>query len=219
MAEVNGLTAERMLEIEAASVVDGGVVGDNLILTKFDGSEIDAGDVRGPAGTGTTTAPRVTVLPSSPTDQEEVFFAPQEGILWHLKWNAGSSLPHKWEFCGGSPIQVSETANSNPTVASTLDPNIPVLTLARPGVYEVVMHGRFDGLPAGQQNIWRLINAATTMFAEFNERNNAEWSEGSNTIRFTTTAVNEVLRSYILASTSGGRQTDRRYFVKPVRLS
>ncbi len=44
MATVTGLTAERMLEIEAASVVDGEVVGGNLILTKHDETEIDAGE-------------------------------------------------------------------------------------------------------------------------------------------------------------------------------
>jgi hypothetical protein len=51
MATVTGLTAERMLEIEAASVVDGDVdVSGNLILTKHDGSLINAGSVIGPTG-------------------------------------------------------------------------------------------------------------------------------------------------------------------------
>lgn len=50
MTTVTGLTAERMLAIEAASVVDGDVVGNNLILTKHDGSTTDAGNVRGPQG-------------------------------------------------------------------------------------------------------------------------------------------------------------------------
>lgn len=50
MATVTGLTAARMLEIEAASVVDGDVVGDNLVLTRHDGSQIAAGNVRGPQG-------------------------------------------------------------------------------------------------------------------------------------------------------------------------
>lgn len=50
MAQVTGLTAERMLEIEAASVVDGDVVGDNLVLTRHDGSTLIAGSVRGPEG-------------------------------------------------------------------------------------------------------------------------------------------------------------------------
>lgn len=50
MATVTGLTAERMEAIEAQSVVDGEIVGDNLILTRFDESTIDAGNVRGPTG-------------------------------------------------------------------------------------------------------------------------------------------------------------------------
>ena len=50
MATITGLTAARMLEIEAASVVDGDVSGDDLLLTKHDGTVINAGNVRGPAG-------------------------------------------------------------------------------------------------------------------------------------------------------------------------
>lgn len=44
MAIVTGLTKERMLEIEAASIVDGTVdVDGHLILTRHDGTTIDAG--------------------------------------------------------------------------------------------------------------------------------------------------------------------------------
>jgi len=50
MTAVTGLTAARMAEIEAASVVSGEIVGDDLILTKFDASTVNAGDVRGPQG-------------------------------------------------------------------------------------------------------------------------------------------------------------------------
>lgn len=50
MATITGLTAERMLEIEAESIVDGDVVGNNLILRRHDGTTIDAGPVRGPKG-------------------------------------------------------------------------------------------------------------------------------------------------------------------------
>jgi hypothetical protein len=50
MATVTGYTAEHMLEIENASIVDGAVEGDNLILMTRGGTEIDAGNVRGPAG-------------------------------------------------------------------------------------------------------------------------------------------------------------------------
>lgn len=46
MASVNGLTKERMLEIEANSVVNGVVdSAHHLILTRKDGTQIDAGDI------------------------------------------------------------------------------------------------------------------------------------------------------------------------------
>lgn len=48
---VTGLTAARMMEIEAASVTTGRVEGDILILTRKDGTPITAGNVRGPKGT------------------------------------------------------------------------------------------------------------------------------------------------------------------------
>lgn len=50
MAVVTGMTASRMLAIEAASVVDGEVSSGNLILTTQGGSSIVAGSVIGPAG-------------------------------------------------------------------------------------------------------------------------------------------------------------------------
>lgn len=50
MATVTGLTADRMLAIEGASVVSGSIVVDDLVLTKHDGSTVNAGNVRGPVG-------------------------------------------------------------------------------------------------------------------------------------------------------------------------
>lgn len=50
MATVTAYTAARMKAIEDNSVIDGEVVGDNLVLTKFNGSQINAGNVRGPVG-------------------------------------------------------------------------------------------------------------------------------------------------------------------------
>lgn len=50
MATVTGLTAARMAAIEAASIVDGEVVGDDLILTRHDSTTVNAGNVRGTSG-------------------------------------------------------------------------------------------------------------------------------------------------------------------------
>jgi hypothetical protein len=55
MATVTGFTASKMLEIENAAIVAGGVVLDDLILTRHDGTSFNAGNVRGPKGdTGDT---------------------------------------------------------------------------------------------------------------------------------------------------------------------
>lgn len=55
MAQVTGFTAKRMKVIEDETVVDGDVIGDELILTRRNGSQINAGNVRGPQGPIGTT--------------------------------------------------------------------------------------------------------------------------------------------------------------------
>lgn len=64
MTTVTGLTADRMLAIEAASVVDGDIVGNNLILTKHDGTQINAGAVVGPTGPAGPAGSDLAVLAS-----------------------------------------------------------------------------------------------------------------------------------------------------------
>lgn len=63
MATVQGLTKDRMLAIEAASVVDGEINGSgHLILTRHDGSTIDAGDALLAVPPATTTLNGVVEL-------------------------------------------------------------------------------------------------------------------------------------------------------------
>jgi hypothetical protein len=50
MATVTGYTAARMQAIEDGTVVDGDIVGDDLILTKHNGATVNAGNVRGAQG-------------------------------------------------------------------------------------------------------------------------------------------------------------------------
>lgn len=62
MPTVTGLTAARMEEIENQSIVGGSISGDSLILTRFDGATINAGNVRGPQGIKGDTGP----IPEAP---------------------------------------------------------------------------------------------------------------------------------------------------------
>jgi len=50
---------------------------------------------------------RVTSLPSSPADGTEVFYVADAaaGVIWHLRYNAGSTSAYKWEFVGGAALK------------------------------------------------------------------------------------------------------------------
>lgn len=50
MATATVFSAARSQDIEDNAIVDGSIVGDNLILERNDGTPIDAGNVRGPQG-------------------------------------------------------------------------------------------------------------------------------------------------------------------------
>lgn len=103
MATITGFTAERMLEIEGKSIIDGEIVGGNLILTAHDGTQINAGPVIGPTG------------PVGPQGPAGVASIPGEVKLW-----PGSSLPDpalygKWVWADGAyyPVATYPLAAAN----------------------------------------------------------------------------------------------------------
>lgn len=112
MATVTGYTAARMQEIEDSAIVDGVIVGDNLILTRHDGATIDAGDVRGPQGdpgsTGDTAVAIVTstTRPSSPYDGLIIY---ETDTKRYYSWNGSA-----WKYIGGEIICTSTTLPSAP---------------------------------------------------------------------------------------------------------
>lgn len=90
MATITGLTAERMLEIEGASVIDAEIVNGELILIKHDGTPINAGPVTGPPG------------PTGPQGPVAISAIPGEVKLW-----PGETLPveatyGKWVWADGA---------------------------------------------------------------------------------------------------------------------
>lgn len=138
MATITGLTAERMLEIEGASVVDGEIVGNHLILSKFDGTTIDTGALPpGPAG------------PVGPAGG----LIPGEMRMW-----PGTVLPApanfgKWVWADGATYDVAvypkAAANIAPqwrTFAGASDP--PVNLFRVPDLRGLVPAG-MDQMPGG----------------------------------------------------------------------
>jgi hypothetical protein len=48
----------------------------------------------------------VTSLPATPNDGNECYYLADatNGVLWHLKYRAGSASTYKWEVAGASPL-------------------------------------------------------------------------------------------------------------------
>ena len=96
MATVTGLTAEKMLQIEAGSIIDGKVENGELILIQHDGTEVNAGPVSGPEG------------PQGPVGPSGLSAIPGEVKLW-----SGDTLPVAgtyglWVWADGAVYQVAD---------------------------------------------------------------------------------------------------------------
>lgn len=148
MGVITGLTAARMLDIEDASIVSAAVVGNNLILTRHDGTTINAGDV--------VTAPAipvVTALPGSPTDGQEIFLQTAAmataRMVWHLRYRAAATT-YKWEFVGGPPCFAQYVNGSGASVASfdTFAEGLQLPAIPAAGVYILELGFRM------QHNVW-----------------------------------------------------------------
>lgn len=82
------------------------------------------------------------VLPASPQHAEEVYYEAGAGVVWRLRYNAGSVNVNKWEFVGGSPLRatvagpISQTSSAVPFSASAITGG-PQVTIPFPGDYEI----------------------------------------------------------------------------------
>ena len=107
MATVTGYTAARMKEIEDAAIVDGVVVGDDLFLTRYDGVQINAGNVRGaqgPIGSSTDTAVKIVTSGTRPASPYVGLFIYETDTHYVFSWNGSS-----WVYRGGTIICTSST--------------------------------------------------------------------------------------------------------------
>jgi microcystin-dependent protein len=167
VATVTSYTAARMKAIEDGTVVDGDVVGNNLILTKHDGSQIDAGDVRGPVG---ATGPKGD--PGAP-GASAISAIPGEMKLW-----PGTALPNvtkygHWVWADGSvysaatyPDAAAAIAAQWKTFAGASDPGAGNFRV--PDMRGLVPAG-MDAMPGGARANRMTRAAAITIAARTGE--------------------------------------------------
>jgi hypothetical protein len=86
---------------------------------------------------------KVTSLPTSPVDGQEVYYVADatNGVLWHLRYNAGSASAYKWEFVGGSDLNATvETSQASAAGTGYQDFSTvgPSITLPLAGDYDFI---------------------------------------------------------------------------------
>jgi microcystin-dependent protein len=118
MATITGFTAARMKEIEDASIVDGNVVGDDLILDRFDGTTINAGNVRGTQGIqGVPGEVSTAQLNAAIAGVEDSIVASMP--VGSITMFAGAVAPTNWMFAEGQAISRTTYSGLFALIAST----------------------------------------------------------------------------------------------------
>jgi hypothetical protein len=182
MATITGLTADRMQEIIDATIVDADVIGDNLILTKDDGSTINAGNVRGPAGSSTAGGiAKVTAFPTvpAPTDGDVVVRTDISGDplykftdgVWELQPRMGAVNVPGVKAIGSGALAIPNNTQVALTFPDTEgwdteaihDPatNSQNFVVKTPGIYMFSAFVLWTANPAGMRELILNVNGAT----------------------------------------------------------
>ena len=114
-------------------------------------------------GVGASAPQYVTSLPGSPIDGQEVYYVASatNGVVWHLRYNAGSGSSYKWEFLGGPPLYAEITTGESTTSGSytNLATIGPQITAPLSGDYMITISAYMTG-SSFQGDVWNYMSFA-----------------------------------------------------------
>lgn len=153
----------------------------------------------------------------TPVDGDECYFIADatNGVIWHLRYNAGSSSAYKWEYLGGPPlisiVMNNETTNSA-TITDLPTPG-PSITVPRAGDY--FYEGKVGVAPSA--------GTAYTYFGqgELHHTSVYGWTAAGATNMASGLAASGVLHVQYQSASSANTQAwkDRQLAVWPRRIS
>jgi hypothetical protein len=161
----------------------------------------------------------------TPVDGLEVYLRVDDaaGVVWHLRYNAGSSSAYKWEFIGGPPLNATmpdyDSIASATFVAGAH--NGPLITLPRNGDYIAAFNA--DVRPPA--SVWAGCGVAWPGSGPTNDE--AIWAYGgtggttaTNAATIKRTGVTAGVATMHFFSQAGSALMGRRWMtITPVRLS
>lgn len=112
---------------------------------------------------------RSATMPSSPSDGMEWLYPVDtaNGANWLFRYNAGSSIAYKWEFCGGPPYSVFNTTDIGTQFTSSPFAS-PTLALPFKGIYAVKFGANLQlpSVNATASVLWNIQLGDTSAYAE-----------------------------------------------------
>ena len=168
----------------------------------------------------------VTSLPTGATDGQEIYYQADatNGVIWHLRYNAGSASAYKWEFVGGSDI-VSRVETAEGTASTTyvdLATVGPSVTVPLAGDYSIELsailehttasafmaHSVQVGATLATDNDWQAYHAGVAN----------QMVSGFRWMKKTGLAASTVLTSKYRVSGATGTARNRGMRVRPIRV-
>lgn len=240
------LTGDVTVNATGITNVEPGVVGPTELATdavtqvKINDNAVGSNEIISGAvtqakiGTGAVTFDKLTTvlstsLPASPSDGQVCYYqtaamAAAGGIVWTLRYNAGSAYLRKWEFIGGSEWAV-ETASqtslfSNTTYATVSSP--PTITLPLAGDYVARHEGQLYfntyGGAAGS-GVWSGMHSNSVLQHEVRQNFLNGWTAFSGAATIVGASASHVVDIRHRAdSGNNGYCYNRALRVRPVRV-
>lgn len=173
--------------------------------------------------------PLVTSLPASPYDGQEVFLLASDtnGVIWHMRYRAGSASVYKWECIAGPPLSAEVLTQETTNSASYVDlATILGITAPRAGDY-MLAHGHTSINASGSTHAFGIATLKLGALAAGNNesiRSDQNASGGvdaitvSRTLRRTLAANDLVKQQYAAQGGTTYAFTYRWITMQPVRL-
>lgn len=190
MAEVTGFTAERMLAMEDATIIDARLDGYDLVLITKDGTEINVGDVRGPIGPVGPAVAQLSdvgdVASDVPSDGDALVFDSGTGEWSPVKLHKGMPVMHSTvDYPSDSRLIATSDGTPHPdgplnlTVTNTL-PTTRTIRAELTGWARCVngTHALYSKIAAVNTTGWTEIHTNSDRIQNDDYRQSSTWMRG-----------------------------------------
>lgn len=160
-----------------------------------------------------------------PADGDECYLIADaaNGVVWHMRYNAGSASAYKWEYLGGSFLAVEVLTDEAVTNAAYSDfPTVgPSVTVPRAGDYEVEWGGSDAVAVAGAQGYIGVKRGAagTTNNDAVGASDTGNRTGVSRRRVFAGLAASDTLKLQVTVNSGQINVSLRHLAVRPVRIS